>query len=132
MLRLAGYERRVLVATDCLSEGINLQDNFSAVIHYDLPWNPTRLDQREGRVDRYGQAAPEVKVLTIYGADNQIDTLILEVLVRKHRTIRATLGTQHSRARRGREPAGSVAVAGAGHAARTELSAAAVRGRAEL
>ncbi|CAM4399200.1 DEAD/DEAH box helicase [Deinococcus marmoris] len=91
--RLGGAERRVLVATDCLSEGINLQDNFSAVIHYDLPWNPTRLDQREGRVDRYGQVAPEVKVLTIYGADNQIDTLILEVLVRKHRTIRATLGT---------------------------------------
>lgn len=58
---LAGARRRVLVATDCLSEGINLQHVFSAVIHYDLPWNPTRLDQREGRVDRYGQAAPEVR-----------------------------------------------------------------------
>ena len=90
---LARAERRVLVATDCLSEGINLQAAFSAVIHYDLPWNPTRLDQREGRVDRYGQASPEVRVLTIYGEDNRIDTLILEVLVRKHRLIRATLGT---------------------------------------
>jgi superfamily II DNA or RNA helicase len=91
--QLAGAEQRVLVATDCLSEGINLQHAFSAVIHYDLPWNPTRLDQREGRVDRYGQAAKEVRVLTIYGEDNRIDTLILDVLVRKHRLIRATLGT---------------------------------------
>lgn len=90
---LARAEKRVLVATDCLSEGINLQSAFSAVVHYDLPWNPTRLDQREGRVDRYGQLQPEVRVLTIYGEDNRIDTLILDVLVRKHRLIRATLGT---------------------------------------
>ena len=48
---------RVLVATDCLSEGINLQHAFNAVLHYDLPWNPNRLEQREGRVDRYGQTA---------------------------------------------------------------------------
>ena len=48
---------RVLVATDCLSEGINLQQHFDAVVHYDLPWNPNRLEQREGRVDRYGQKA---------------------------------------------------------------------------
>ena len=42
---------RVLVATDCLSEGINLQHDFDAVVHYDLSWNPTRHEQREGRVD---------------------------------------------------------------------------------
>jgi SNF2 family DNA or RNA helicase len=53
--QLGAAERRVLVATDCLSEGINLQDNFDAVVHYDLSWNPTRHEQREGRVDRYGQ-----------------------------------------------------------------------------
>ena len=40
--------KRVLVATDCLSEGINLQDKFNAILHYDLPWNPNRLEQREG------------------------------------------------------------------------------------
>ena len=51
----AAHERRVLVATDCLSEGINLQEHFDAVVHYDLSWNPTRHEQREGRVDRYGQ-----------------------------------------------------------------------------
>ena len=54
---LGQHDRRVLVATDCLSEGINLQEHFSAVVHYDLPWNPTRLEQREGRVDRFGQPA---------------------------------------------------------------------------
>ncbi len=43
-------KKRVLVATDCLSEGINLQEYFTAVLHYDLPWNPNRLEQREGRV----------------------------------------------------------------------------------
>lgn len=89
---LGKHDQRVLVATDCLSEGINLQTYFSAVVHYDLPWNPTRLDQREGRVDRYGQFSPKVRVLTLYG-DNQIDKLILKVLVDKHRLIRATLGT---------------------------------------
>ena len=49
--------RRVLVATDCLSEGVNLQEDFDAVVHYDLAWNPTRHEQREGRVDRFGQRA---------------------------------------------------------------------------
>ncbi len=49
---LGKHKKRVLVATDCLSEGINLQEHFDAVFHYDLSWNPTRHEQREGRVDR--------------------------------------------------------------------------------
>ena len=85
-------EKRVLVCTDCLSEGINLQDNFDAVVHYDLSWNPTRHEQREGRVDRFGQKTPTVRVLTYYGVDNQIDGIVLDVLLRKHRTIRSSLG----------------------------------------
>jgi len=89
---LGEHPRRVLVCTDCLSEGINLQEHFSAVVHYDLPWNPTRLEQREGRVDRYGQSAPEVRVVTCWGTDNRIDETVLKVLLRKHRTIRSTLG----------------------------------------
>ncbi|MBI3974505.1 MAG: DEAD/DEAH box helicase [Chloroflexi bacterium] len=83
---------RVLVATDCLSEGINLQEHFDAVLHYDLPWNPNRLDQREGRVDRFGQLKPVVKVALLYGADNPVDLVVLNVLVRKARTIRQRLG----------------------------------------
>lgn len=89
---LAQHPKRVLVATDCLSEGINLQHAFDAVLHYDLPWNPTRLEQREGRVDRFGQEAEEVRVVTYHGDDNQIDEIVLEVLLRKHRIIRNTLG----------------------------------------
>ncbi len=89
---LAKADARVLVCTDCLSEGINLQDSFDAVVHYDLSWNPTRHEQREGRVDRYGQARPTVRVVTYYGIDNQIDGLVLDVLLKKHRKIRGSLG----------------------------------------
>ncbi|WP_227878350.1 helicase-related protein [Arthrobacter dokdonensis] len=83
---------KILVATDCLSEGVNLQDGFQAVIHYDLAWNPTRHEQREGRVDRFGQLADTVRALTIYGDDNGIDGIVLEVLLRKHESIRRDLG----------------------------------------
>jgi len=84
--------QRVLVATDCLSEGVNLQSDFQAVIHYDLAWNPTRHEQREGRVDRFGQPRDVVRAQTIYGADNGIDGIVLEVLIRKHEKIRRDLG----------------------------------------
>jgi superfamily II DNA or RNA helicase len=89
---LGKAEQRILVCTDCLSEGINLQDHFNAVLHYDLSWNPTRHEQREGRVDRYGQSSKQVKVITYYGADNRIDGIVLDVLLRKHKTIRNALG----------------------------------------
>ena len=84
---------RVLVATDCLSEGINLQEKFSAAIHYDLPWNPNRLEQREGRVDRYGQRAPTVKTVRYFSPDNPVDGVVLDVLLNKARQIHQTLGT---------------------------------------
>ncbi len=89
---MGDHTQRVLVATDCLSEGINLQEHFTAVIHYDLSWNPTRHEQREGRVDRYGQSHPTIRALTYYGTDNQIDGIVLDVLLRKHRSIRSSLG----------------------------------------
>lgn len=89
---LGRAEKRVLVCTDCLSEGINLQEHFDAVIHYDLSWNPTRHEQREGRIDRFGQKAKKVRVLTLYGTDNQIDGIVLDVLLRKHKSIRSSLG----------------------------------------
>jgi superfamily II DNA or RNA helicase len=82
----------VLVCTDCLAEGINLQEHFNAVLHYDLAWNPTRHEQREGRVDRFGQEKPEVRVVTYYGSDNPIDGVILDVLIRKHKKIKSDLG----------------------------------------
>jgi superfamily II DNA or RNA helicase len=84
--------RHVLVATDCLSEGVNLQEDFQAVIHYDLAWNPTRHEQREGRVDRFGQRAKTVRAVTLYGRDNHIDGIVLDVLLRKHEAIRKATG----------------------------------------
>src|SRR5439155_5336100 len=89
--QLRGLDHYVLVCTDCLSEGINLQHLFDAVVHYDLSWNPTRHEQREGRVDRFGQTRPVVKVITYYGTDNQIDGFVLDVLIRKDQTIRKAL-----------------------------------------
>lgn len=83
---------RLLIATDCLSEGINLQDGFTAVIHYDLAWNPTRHEQREGRVDRFGQHSPTVRTVTYYGEDNGIDGIVLEVLIRRHEHIKRSIG----------------------------------------
>lgn len=89
---LSQAKKRVLVATDCLSEGINLQHAFSAVLHYDLSWNPTRHEQREGRVDRYGQPSKTVKVITYYGTNNPVDGIVLDVLIKKHKRIRSSLG----------------------------------------
>lgn len=85
-------ERVILVATDCLSEGINLQDYFNAVVHYDLAWNPTRHEQREGRVDRFGQKFPEVRCTMMYCEDNPIDGFIINVILRKATTIKQELG----------------------------------------
>ena len=81
---LGAHDKRVLVCTDCLSEGINLQHHFDAVMHYDLSWNPTRHEQREGRVHRYGQPRRRVRTLTFYGQDNPVDGIVLQVLLRKH------------------------------------------------
>jgi superfamily II DNA or RNA helicase len=92
LMEFAAYEKRVLVATDCLSEGVNLQEHFSAIIHYDLPWNPNRLEQREGRVDRYGQREKVVKSYLIYGRNNPVDGAVLDVLIRKAVKIHKTLG----------------------------------------
>lgn len=89
-------EKRILVATDCLSEGINLQKQFNSVLHYDLPWNPNRLEQREGRVDRFGQNSPEVKTWLLWGEDNPIDAIVLKVLIRKVRDIQKSTGVSIS------------------------------------
>ena len=53
---------RILLATDAASEGIDLQNHCSRLIHYEIPWNPNRLEQRNGRIDRHGQRASEVNI----------------------------------------------------------------------
>ncbi len=89
---LGDAERRILVATDCLSEGVNLQEHFDAVVHYDLSWNPTRHEQREGRVDRFGQKSSVVRATLLYGANNPVDGAVLEVILKKADKIREELG----------------------------------------
>lgn len=89
---LEDADQRILVATDCLSEGINLQHLFTAVVHYDLAWNPTRHEQREGRVDRFGQQADEVRCTMLYGQDNPVDGFVLNVILRKGEAIQKELG----------------------------------------
>ena len=86
------FQQRLLIATDCLSEGINLQDYFTAVLHYDLPWNPNRLEQREGRVDRFGQNAKKVQACLLYCSGKTIDAIVLDVLLRKVREIKRDTG----------------------------------------
>lgn len=89
---LSDKPQRVLVCTDCLSEGINLQKAFNAIIHADLGWTPTRHEQREGRVDRFGQKSDDVRIITYYGQDNPIDGIILRVIVRRYSEIKTQLG----------------------------------------
>ena len=55
-------EVRILLATDAASEGIDLQNHCARLIHYEIPWNPNRLEQRNGRIDRHGQRASEVNI----------------------------------------------------------------------
>jgi len=90
--RLASNERHVLICTDCLSEGVNLQQAFDAVIHYDLPWNPNRVEQRNGRINRFGQTSPQVLVSTMYADNNPVDKIVLNVLYKKQEEIKKRLG----------------------------------------
>ncbi|MBM7441792.1 DISARM system SNF2-like helicase DrmD [Streptomyces sp. HB132] len=53
---------RILLATDAASEGINLQAHCHRLLHWEIPWNPNRLEQRNGRIDRHGQRADQVDV----------------------------------------------------------------------
>jgi SNF2 family DNA or RNA helicase len=58
---------RILLATDAASEGIDLQNHCARLIHYEIPWNPNRLEQRNGRIDRHGQKAKRVLIYHFVG-----------------------------------------------------------------
>lgn len=90
--RSGEHESRILVATDCMSEGVNLQEQYDAVVHYDLSWNPTRHEQREGRVDRFGQQRDIVRASLLLGENNPVDGAVLEVILRKAKKISERLG----------------------------------------
>ncbi|MBM4395091.1 MAG: DEAD/DEAH box helicase [Deltaproteobacteria bacterium] len=72
---------RLLLATDAASEGLNLQKHCRRVIHFELPWNPNRMEQRNGRVDRYGQTRPPVIRYLYYPHSPEEE--VLDLLVQK-------------------------------------------------
>ncbi len=74
-------EVRFLVSTEAAGEGVDLQENCSALIHVDLPWNPMRLHQRVGRLSRYGQTDP-VDVVTVRNP-NTVESRIWDLLDEK-------------------------------------------------
>ncbi len=82
---------RILIATDTASEGLNLQKASRYIIHQDIPWNPMRLEQRNGRLDRYGQAR-DVKVYH-FVSDEDEDLRFLSYIVKKTHTVREDLGS---------------------------------------
>ena len=90
---------RILLATDAASEGINLQHHCHRLVHYEIPWNPNRMEQRNGRVDRHGQSAPEVLIhhfapaASTSGDALDAELLFLRRCVEKVEAIRAALGS---------------------------------------
>ena len=62
---------RILLATDAASEGLDLQNYCSKLIHYEIPWNPNRMEQRNGRIDRHGQRADKVQIYHFVGQGYQ-------------------------------------------------------------
>ena len=82
---------RVLLATDAAAEGLNLQRHCSLLVHHDIPWNPNRMEQRNGRIDRHGQPAEEV-LCRHFLFEGREDAEFLKVVVDKVDTQRADLG----------------------------------------
>ena len=82
---------RILVCTDAAREGINLQAHCHDLIHIDLPWNPARLEQRNGRIDRKLQPSPQVWC-RYFVFEQREEDVVLDTLVRKTERIRTQLG----------------------------------------
>ena len=83
---------RILLATDAAREGLNFQAHCTDLFHFDLPWNPGRIEQRNGRIDRKLQPADEVRCHYFVLPQREEDR-VLQVLVRKTETIRKELGS---------------------------------------
>ena len=83
---------RILIATDAAREGLNLQAHCSDLFHFDLPWNPGRIEQRNGRIDRKLQPAAEVNC-HYFVLPQRMEDRVLEVLVTKTETVKRELGS---------------------------------------
>ena len=89
---LAKDPLRILIATDAAREGLNFQAHCADLFHFDLPWNPGRIEQRNGRIDRKLQPAAVVNC-HYFVLPQRVEDRVLEVLVRKTETIRRELGS---------------------------------------
>jgi len=83
---------RILIATDAAREGLNLQNHCADLFHFDIPWNPARLEQRNGRIDRVLQKAPVVFCRYFFYRQRPEDR-VLRAVVRKTETIAKQLGS---------------------------------------
>ncbi len=83
---------RILLATDAAREGLNFQAHCADLFHFDLPWNPGRIEQRNGRIDRKLQPAPEVHC-HYFVLPQRVEDRVLKVLVKKTETIKKELGS---------------------------------------
>jgi hypothetical protein len=83
---------RVLLATDAAREGINLQAHCADLFHFDLPWNPSRVEQRNGRIDRTLQPAKVVRC-HYFDLPDRPEDRVLTYMVRKIATITEQLGS---------------------------------------
>ncbi|HLT36628.1 MAG TPA: DISARM system SNF2-like helicase DrmD, partial [Enhygromyxa sp.] len=90
--RPSAHPVRILVATDAAREGVNLQAFCADLIHYDIPWNPGRLEQRNGRIDRTLQPSPEVRCM-YFAYPQRREDRVLKVLVDKVDRIHRQLGS---------------------------------------
>ncbi len=88
----AKHPLRILIATDAAREGVNLQNYCADLFHFDVPWNPGRMEQRNGRIDRKLQRAAEVRCY-YYVLPQRAEDRVLEVLVGKTTTIHRELGS---------------------------------------
>jgi len=86
-----GHPVRVLVATDAAAEGLNLQRTARYLLHFDCPWNPSRIEQRNGRIDRHGQ--PRDVTIFHFASDQDQDISFLSHVIRKADEIREDLGS---------------------------------------
>ena len=82
---------KILLATDAASEGVNLQTGCRYIFHYDVPWNPMRMEQRNGRVDRHGQYR-DVYIYHFNSKDDE-DMQFLSRIVQKVDQVREDLGS---------------------------------------
>jgi superfamily II DNA or RNA helicase len=83
---------RILLATDAAREGLNFQAHCADLFHFDLPWNPGRIEQRNGRIDRKLQPAAEVRC-HYFVLPQRVEDRVLDVLIKKTETIKRELGS---------------------------------------